>query len=45
MTMASANITTRASSNPWMPPGVSSTTWLMPVGTRSMFFWSMPTRR
>jgi hypothetical protein len=40
ITMASANMTTRASSKPCMPPGVSSTTWVMPVGTRNMFFWS-----
>ena len=40
-TIASANITMRASSKPCRPPGVSSTTCVMPVGTRSTFFWSM----
>src|SRR3990167_464459 len=39
-TTASADMTTRANSNPCMPPGVSSTTWVTPGGAFNTFFWS-----
>jgi hypothetical protein len=38
MMMASADITTLASSNPRMPPGESSTTWVTPGGALRIFF-------
>jgi hypothetical protein len=38
--IASANITTRARSKPCRPPGVSSTTRVMPAGGRKVFFGS-----